>query len=55
MNILADVFSLASRDIWVFGGAGYLGQPTVALLSRVGARVLCVDLADRTRRCTRRP
>lgn len=40
-------FDLSDRDVWVFGGAGYLGQPTVELLVKLGARVLCVDLAGR--------
>lgn len=40
-------FSLQQRDIWVFGGAGYLGQSVVSLLANMQARVLCVDLADR--------
>ncbi|MBI5773452.1 MAG: SDR family oxidoreductase [Verrucomicrobia bacterium] len=40
-------FDLSGRDLWVFGGAGHLGQPTVELLAQLGARVLCVDLADR--------
>jgi len=40
-------FQLNGEDIWVFGGAGYLGQPVVSLLSNLGARVLCVDLGDR--------
>src|SRR5579862_8674999 len=44
---LSKVFSLQGKDIWVFGGAGYLGQPTVLLLAELGATVLCVDLEDR--------
>ncbi|MBI5829820.1 MAG: SDR family oxidoreductase [Chloroflexi bacterium] len=40
-------FDLSGRDVWVFGGAGCLGQPTVELLANLGARVLCVDLAGR--------
>jgi len=40
-------FDLSGRDVWVFGGAGYLGQPAVELLTQLGARVLCVDLGDR--------
>lgn len=55
MSSLADVggvvnsspFSLQQRDIWVFGGAGYLGQAVVSLLVNMQASVLCVDLADR--------
>lgn len=40
-------FSLEDKDIWVFGGAGYLGRPTVRLLRELGANVLCVDLEGR--------
>lgn len=40
-------FDFSGRDVWVFGGAGYLGQPTVELLVKLGARVLCVDLPGR--------
>jgi NAD(P)-dependent dehydrogenase (short-subunit alcohol dehydrogenase family) len=43
----ANPFDLSGRDIWVFGGAGCLGQPTVELLAQLGARVLCVDLPGR--------
>ena len=42
-----DLFSLQGRDIWVFGGAGYLGSHTVELLYAAGASVLCVDLENR--------
>lgn len=48
MNSTPDSpFALDDRDIWVFGGAGYLGRPVVSLLAGLGARVLCVDLQDR--------
>lgn len=40
-------FLLPQRDVWVFGGAGYLGQAVVSLLVNLQARVLCVDLGDR--------
>ncbi len=43
----SNIFSLESKDIWVFGGAGYLGQTTVKLLLESGARVLCADLGNR--------
>jgi NAD(P)-dependent dehydrogenase (short-subunit alcohol dehydrogenase family) len=43
-------FDLAGRDLWVFGGAGYLGQSVVSLLAAMQARVLCVDLNDKARR-----
>jgi NAD(P)-dependent dehydrogenase (short-subunit alcohol dehydrogenase family) len=45
--VTSDIFSLAGKDIWVIGGAGYLGQATVKLLLESGARVLCADLEDR--------
>jgi NAD(P)-dependent dehydrogenase (short-subunit alcohol dehydrogenase family) len=40
-------FDFAGRDLWLFGGAGYLGRPAVSLLASLKARVLCVDIADR--------
>lgn len=40
-------FSLKGKQIWVFGGAGYLGQAIVHMLDKLGAEVLCVDLDDR--------
>jgi NAD(P)-dependent dehydrogenase (short-subunit alcohol dehydrogenase family) len=50
----SNPFSLAGRDIWVIGGAGYLGQATVALLAAQSARVLCADLGDRAAAFARR-
>lgn len=44
---MSDIFSLQEKDIWVFGGAGYLGQATVSLLQTMGATVLCIDLEER--------
>lgn len=44
---MKDMFSFHQRDIWVFGGAGYLGRAVVAALAELGARVLCVDLGTR--------
>jgi NAD(P)-dependent dehydrogenase (short-subunit alcohol dehydrogenase family) len=40
-------FSLKGKDVWVIGGAGYLGQPTIKLLTEAGATVLCIDIEDR--------
>lgn len=40
-------FSLRNHDIWVVGGAGYLGQAVVNLLTTLEARVLCVDQGTR--------
>lgn len=45
--MISSPFSLQQRDIWVFGGAGYLGRAVVAQLVTMGARVLCVDLGER--------
>ena len=42
-----SIFSFENKNIWIFGGAGYLGQSTILLLSELGANVLCVDLEDR--------
>lgn len=41
-----EQFSLRGRNIWVFGGAGYLGRKVVLQLLDMGAHVLCIDLAD---------
>lgn len=41
------ILNLKDRHIWVFGGAGYLGQAIVSALNRWGAKVLCVDMDDR--------
>ena len=42
-----DIFSLTGFNIWVIGGAGYLGQPIVKQLVNLGAKVVCFDLNDR--------
>ncbi|HRJ73172.1 MAG TPA: SDR family oxidoreductase [Terrimicrobiaceae bacterium] len=41
------LFDLAGREIWVIGGAGYLGTSTVRQLASNQARVLCADLPGR--------
>ncbi|MBL7699890.1 MAG: SDR family oxidoreductase [Chitinophagaceae bacterium] len=46
-NDVQRILTLQSKDIWVFGGAGYLGRAIVQLLNAAGANVLCVDLDDR--------
>ena len=46
-KLFADTFGLEGREIWVVGGAGYLGQATVRLLAAAGANVLCADLDAR--------
>jgi NAD(P)-dependent dehydrogenase (short-subunit alcohol dehydrogenase family) len=48
-KLFSETFGLDGKDIWVIGGAGYLGQPTVALLQSAGAKVLCIDLEDRAK------
>jgi len=42
-----NIFSLSGRDIWIIGGAGYLGTATVELAVAAGAKVLCVDRGPR--------
>lgn len=41
------IIDLRNKSIWVFGGAGYLGQATTTVLRSAGARILCIDLGDR--------
>ena len=41
------LFSFENRDIWVIGGAGYLGRSVVAALEKGGAQVLCADLGSK--------
>lgn len=40
-------FDLRGSDIWLVGGAGYLGTATAKLLAAHGARMLCADLGRR--------
>jgi len=40
-------FHFDNRDLWVFGGAGYLGRAVIASLAQLDARVLCVDIEER--------
>lgn len=47
MENSAQILSLVGKDIWVFGGAGYLGQATINLLTAAGAKVLCIDMENR--------
>ncbi len=44
---MSNAFQLNNKLIWVVGGAGYLGQAAVTLLSNSGARVLCIDMENR--------
>lgn len=41
---MSTAFHLQNREIWVIGGAGYLGQEVVKMLTGLGATVLCADL-----------
>lgn len=41
------IFEMVKKNIWVIGGAGYLGQSTVKMLLESGARVLCADLDNK--------
>lgn len=43
------ILSLKGKDIWVVGGAGYLGQEVVNLLLAAGAKVLCIDIDERAK------
>lgn len=42
-----DIFSVEGREIWVMGGAGYLGRAVTAQLVRSRARVVCIDMEDK--------
>jgi NAD(P)-dependent dehydrogenase (short-subunit alcohol dehydrogenase family) len=44
---MQTTFSLQGKDVWVIGGAGYLGREVVKLCVDQGARVLCADLGAR--------
>lgn len=44
------LFDLSQRDLWIIGGAGYLGRSVVTLLASMEARVFCADLEDRAHR-----
>lgn len=35
---------LTNKNIWITGGAGYLGTPIVLALDKIGARTICIDL-----------
>ncbi len=49
MNLKKPVIDLSGRRIWIFGGAGYLGQAVTILLLQAGAKVICADLGDRAK------
>ena len=46
-KISSELFGLHNKNVWVLGGAGYLGQVIVILLQEMGAKVLCADLENR--------
>jgi NAD(P)-dependent dehydrogenase (short-subunit alcohol dehydrogenase family) len=48
-QLFKETFGLDDKDVWVIGGAGYLGQPAVKLLQSAGAKVLCIDLGERAK------
>jgi NAD(P)-dependent dehydrogenase (short-subunit alcohol dehydrogenase family) len=54
VNPVPPAFDLAGRDLWIFGGAGYLGQSVISLLAAMQARVLCVDLGDNAEKMVER-
>lgn len=45
---ITPFFHLQNKLVWVFGGAGYLGQATVTLLANAGAKVVCVDMDNKS-------
>ena len=47
-QVKRNILSLANKDIWVIGGAGYLGQASIMLLQSAGAKILCGDLENRS-------
>ena len=47
MEKIMDSIVLKKKNIWVIGGAGYLGQSTVKMLLKSGANVLCADLENK--------
>jgi NAD(P)-dependent dehydrogenase (short-subunit alcohol dehydrogenase family) len=44
---LFESFNLKGKEIWVVGGAGYLGQGVSKMLLQAGAKVLCIDLLEK--------
>lgn len=47
---MKELLDFSKKNIWVIGGAGYLGQSAVKLLNQLGAKVLCIDLGDKAQR-----
>ena len=44
---MLEQFSLQGKEVWVVGGAGYLGQGISKMLLEAGAKVLCIDLLEK--------
>lgn len=42
-----SIFSLQDKNIWVLGGAGYLGQAVVHTLYQQRATILCLDIGSK--------
>lgn len=42
-----DIFGLEGKEIWVVGGAGYLGQAVTRQLVRGRARTICMDIGNK--------
>ncbi|HBE43216.1 MAG TPA: gluconate 5-dehydrogenase [Bacteroidales bacterium] len=47
-NTIPGIFGLEDKKVWVFGGAGHLGKAAVLLIRSAGAKVLCVDMENRS-------
>jgi len=41
------MFDLKEKDVWIFGGAGYLGSALTGALDGLCRKVVCVDLAGK--------
>lgn len=44
-----SILSLGDKNIWVIGGAGWLGQGIVLVLKEAGAKILCADVNGRAK------
>jgi NAD(P)-dependent dehydrogenase (short-subunit alcohol dehydrogenase family) len=42
-----DFVILKNKNVWIIGGAGYLGKSIVKMLLESGAKVLCADLNNK--------
>lgn len=47
---MMNLFSLAGKNIWVVGGAGYLGQSVVKALDELGAKIVCIDMDEKAQK-----